>query len=68
MMNMMANGTVPPVDKDETRAFFSLLNLVTDPKASAKRITELYEGAQKLAEAKVEAEEGPSSGRTEGRS
>jgi hypothetical protein len=55
MMNMV-DGLPPPEDiKDETRAFFSLLNLVTDPKALAERITKLWEAGQKAGEAIVEA-------------
>lgn len=49
MINLNSS-TIPPVSTDETRAFFALMNLVTDPGASAKRISELNEIAQKATE------------------
>jgi hypothetical protein len=50
-----ANSSMPPVSDNETRSFFNLLALVTDPKASAKRVSELYEAALKSNEAAAEA-------------
>jgi hypothetical protein len=45
-------GNLPPSEeiKDETRAFFALLNLVTNPKASAERLEKLWKASAEAGE------------------
>lgn len=50
MINLNSTTAPQPVTTDETRAFFNLLALVTDPKSSATRVGELYEAAEKAGE------------------
>ena len=49
MINSLSSS-LPPA-RDESHAFFSLLKLVTDPAASAKRIAELHAAAEQAVEA-----------------
>ena len=53
---MFNDQPLPPAaaTADESRAFFALLTLVTDPKASAQRVAELHEAASKTVEAQAE--------------
>ncbi|HZR88403.1 MAG TPA: hypothetical protein VFB02_16465 [Bradyrhizobium sp.] len=50
---MLLNEYTAPPAADESRAFFSLLNLVSDPKASVARVAELHAAAEKAVEAQA---------------
>ena len=50
-MTMISLSSPLPPAHDESQAFFSLLKLVTDPAASAKRIGDLHAAAEQAVEA-----------------
>ena len=60
-MTMISLSSPLPPAHDESQAFFSLLKLVTDPAASAKRIADLHAAAEQAVEAvaAAKARDGP---------